>query len=88
MFFKHKYLTQPIFIASGAILCASDNICAALNEVLPESTPTQTEIDKLMEIFKRHKKPVETETETDTQRVLRNNAQAQRVETKEDDKIG
>ena len=52
VFFKHRYLTQPTITDADAILIASDNLCAAIKGVAPDSGPTKAAIVHLINIFK------------------------------------
>ena len=42
VFFEHRYLTQPTITGTDAILLASDNLCAAIQGVAPNSGPTKS----------------------------------------------
>ena len=66
---------------SDTILRAGDDICQALKGVIPENGSTRTAIDHLVDIFKKQAK--KEETVTDTQTVLYQKAQAQRVQSEE-----
>ena len=81
MFFKHKYLTQPVVTISDAILRAGDDLCQALRGVIPENGVTRTAVDHLIDIFKKQAK--KEETVTNTQRVLWEQTHAQRVQSEE-----
>ena len=53
IFFKHKYLTQPSVTESDALLRASDELCAALQDTgAPVKGDTQRAVDMLMDISK------------------------------------
>ena len=80
VFFRHKYITQPTVTMADAILRAGDDKYQALKGVIPENGATRTAVDYLMGIFKKQAKT--EETATDTQRVLRQKAQAQRFNQK------
>ena len=69
VFFKQKYLKQPTITMSDDILRAGDDLCQAFKGVIPKNGETRTEIDHLMDIFKKQEK--REETVTNTQRVLR-----------------
>ena len=78
VFSQHKYLTQPMVTMLDAILRAGDEMCQALKGVIPKNGTTRTAVDHLMDIFRKQVK--KEETVTNTQRVLRQKAQAQRVQ--------
>ena len=80
-FFKDKYLTQPAVTMSDTILRVGDDLCQALKGVIPKNGATRTAVDHLMDIFKKQAK--KEETVTNTRRVLRQKAQAQRVQSEE-----
>ena len=81
VFFKHKYLTQTTVKMSDSIWWAGDYLCEALRGVIPNNGKTRTTVDHLMDIFKNQDK--KEETVTGTQMVLRQQAQAQRVQSEE-----
>ena len=56
------------------LLRAGDDLCQALMGIIPKDGKTRTAIDHLMDIFKKQAK--KEETVTDTQRELRQRAQA------------
>ena len=60
---------------------AEDDLWQALKGVIPKNSETRTAVNHIMDIFK--KKAKKEETVTDTQRVLRQKAQAQRVQSEE-----
>ena len=78
VFFKHKYITQPMVTTSDALLRASEDICDALLKTAPNNKKVRSAVDILVDIFKGQAKA--EESPADTQRARKNKAQAQRVE--------
>ena len=77
VFFKHKYLTMPSLTPADALIRAADNLTTALAGVIPPLSMTTDAIAQLINIFKM---PAEKEKDEATlQRVLRENAQAERL---------
>ena len=72
---------QPTVTMSDAILRAGDDLCQALKGVIPQNGVTRTAVDHLMDIFNKQAK--KEETTADTQRVLVQKAQDQRVQSEE-----
>ncbi len=80
VFFKHKYLTLTSLTPVDALIRAADNLTTALAGVIPPPNMTTDAIAQLINIFKTQ---AEKEKDKATlQRVLRENAQAERVLTK------
>ena len=79
--FKHKFLTQPPVTMLDAILQAMYELYQTLKGAIPENSKTRTAVDQLMDIFKNQAK--NEEAIGDTQRVLRQQAQAQRLQLEE-----
>ena len=77
VFFKHKYLTMPSFTPADALITAADNLVDTINGIIPKHTVTSDAVEQLMEIFKMQAEKATCEAQT--QRVLREQAQAQRV---------
>jgi hypothetical protein len=77
VFFKHKYLTMPSFTPADALITAADNLVDTINGIIPKHTVTSDAVEQLMEIFKMQAEKATCEART--QRVLREQAQAQRV---------
>jgi hypothetical protein len=77
VFFRHKYLTMPTTTPADALIKSSDNLIDAISGLVPKPTVTSDAIEQLMEIYKTqaHKSTCKAQT----QRVLREKAQAQRV---------
>ncbi len=77
VFFKHKYLTMPSLTPVDALIRAADNLTTAITGVIPPPNMTTNAIKQLIKIFKTQAK---TEKDKATlQRVLQENAQAERV---------
>jgi hypothetical protein len=75
VFFKHKYLTMPSFTPVDALITAVDNLVDTVSGIIPKHTVTSDAVDQLMEIYK-----IQAEKATcKAQRVLQEQAQAQRV---------
>jgi hypothetical protein len=81
VFFKHKYLTMPTITPANALIRAADVLMDALTGVVPPPNMTREAVDQLMTIFKQQAK--KTKDDATTQRVLKEQARAQRVHTKE-----
>jgi hypothetical protein len=77
VFFKHKYLTMPSFTQADALIKAVDNLVDTINGIIPKHWVTSDAVEQLMEIFKVQAEKATCEART--QRVLREQAQAQRV---------
>jgi hypothetical protein len=77
VFFKHKYLTMPSFTPADALITAADNLVDTINGIIPKHTVTSDAVEQLMEIYKIQAEKATCEART--QRVLREQAQAQRV---------
>ena len=77
VFFKHKYLTQPLFTVNDALILAADNLATAINGAIPNDTATQAGIRQLLDIFKKQANSAK-DTVT-AQRVSMNKAAIQRV---------
>jgi len=78
VFFKHKYLTMPSFTPADALITAADNLVDTINGFIPKHMVTSDAVEQLMEIYKIQAEKATCEART--QRVLREQAQAQRVE--------
>jgi hypothetical protein len=77
VFFKHKYLMMPSLTPADALIRAADDLTTALAGVIPPPSMTTNTIAQLINIFKTQ---AEKEKDKATlQRVLRENAQAERV---------
>jgi hypothetical protein len=77
VFFKHKYLTMPSLTPVNALIRAADNLTIAIAGVIPPPNMTTNAIKQLIKIFKTQ---AEKEKDKATlQRVLQENAQAERV---------
>ncbi len=77
VFFKHKYLTMPSLTPADALIRAADNLTTAIAEVIPPPNMTTDTIKQLIKIFKTQAK--KEKDKATLQRVLRENAQAERV---------
>jgi hypothetical protein len=77
VFFKHKYLTMPSVTPADALIKAADNLVDTINGIIPKHSGTSDAVTQLMEIYKIAAEKATRETRT--QRVLREQAQAQRV---------
>jgi hypothetical protein len=77
VFFKHKYLTMPSLTPADALIRAAENLTTALAGVTPPPSMTTDAIALLINIFKTQTK--KEKDEATLQRVLRENAQAERV---------
>ncbi len=77
VFFKHKYLTMPSFTPADALITAADNLVDTINGIIPKHTVTSDAVEQLMEIYKIQAEKATCEART--QRVLREQAQLQRV---------
>jgi hypothetical protein len=51
VFFKHKYLTQPLFTSHDALIEAADKLTSAITRVLPADNVTRNGIAALLDIF-------------------------------------
>ena len=54
VFFRHKYLTQPIVTPTDAILRATEDLCKILQNKEPVKGEARAAIDMLVDIFKGH----------------------------------
>jgi hypothetical protein len=77
VFFKHKYLTMPSLMPSEALIRAADDLTTAIAGVIPPPNMTTDAIKQLIKIFKTQAK--KEKDKATLQRVLRENAQAERV---------
>jgi hypothetical protein len=77
VFFKHKYLTMPFLMPSDALICAADNLTTAITGGIPPPNMTTNAIKQLIKIFKTQAE--KEKDEATLQRVLRENAQAEKV---------
>ena len=77
VFFRHKYLTMPAITTADALIKAADNLVEVITGQLPKNNVTADAVEQLMEIFKTEAKAATCDNHT--QRVLRENAQVQRV---------
>ena len=75
VFFKHKYLTMPSFTPADALITAADNLVDTINGIIPKHMVTSDAVEQLMEIYKIQAEKATCEART--QRVLREQAQAQ-----------
>ena len=80
VFFKHKYLTMPSLTPANALIRAADDLTTALAGVIPPPSMTTDAIAQLINIFKMQAEKMKDEATL--QRVLRENAQAERVRNK------
>ena len=78
VFFKHKYLMMPSFTPANALIKAADILVETINGIIPKNKVTSDAVEQLMEINKIQAKKATCKART--QRVLREQAQAQRVE--------
>ena len=76
-FFRHKYLTMPTITPADALIKAADNLVDVIKGHLPKNSVTADAVEQLMEIYKIQAEKATCEARA--QRVLRENAQAQRV---------
>ena len=85
VFFRNKYITQAAVNAADALIRTVKDLCSTLTGATPGSNATRLAVDRLMGIFKA--KATKEQTRTDTQRVRKEIAHAQRVanETTDDD---
>jgi hypothetical protein len=81
VFFKHKYLSIPSITPADALIKAADNLVDTISGLMPQNGVTADAVEKLMEIYKIQAEKATCEART--QRVLRKQAQAQRVEEKQ-----
>jgi hypothetical protein len=77
VFFKHKYLTMPSLMPSDSLIRAADDLTTAIAGVIPPPNMTTNAIKQLIKIFKTQAK--KQKDEATLQRVLWENAQAERV---------
>ncbi len=77
VFFKHKYLTMPSVTPADALIKAADNLVDTINGIIPKHSVTSDAVTQLMDIYKIAAEKATCEART--QRVLREQAQAQRV---------
>jgi hypothetical protein len=78
VFFKHKYLTMPSITLADALIKAADNLVDTIFGLMPQNGVRADVVEQLMEIYKIQAKKMTCKAQT--QRVLREQAQAQRVE--------
>jgi hypothetical protein len=78
VFFKHKYLTMPMVTPANALIRAADDLTNTIAGVLPPPNMTRDVVDQLMLIFKQQAK--KAKDDATTQRVLKEHAQAERVQ--------
>ena len=52
VFFKHKYLTQPLVTPTDAILRATQDLCNVLKGKRALKGETRSAVDMLVDIFK------------------------------------
>ena len=77
VFFKHKYLTMPNITPADALIKAADALTDTILGNFPTNTMTAQAVEQLMEIFKVQAEKATCEARTT--RILREQAQAQRV---------
>jgi hypothetical protein len=77
VFFKHKYLTMPNFTPTDALIKAADNLVDTINGIMPKNSVTLDAVEQLMEIYKIQAEKATCEVQA--QRVLQEQAQAQRA---------
>ncbi len=77
VFFKHKYLTMPSLTPLNALIRAADNLTTAIAGVIPPPNMTTDAIKQLIKIFKTQAQ--KEKDKATLQKVLRENAQAERV---------
>jgi hypothetical protein len=77
VFFRHKYLTMPTITSADALINAADNLVNVISGRLPKNSITADAMEQLMEVYKI--KAEKATCKARTQRVLREQAQAQRV---------
>ncbi len=80
-FFEHTYLSMPTITQSDALICAADYPMGTISGVIPDPTCTQDAVDQLMVIFKQQ--ACTANDAATAQRVLREHAQAERVNKEE-----
>jgi len=73
VFFRHKYLTMPTITPADALIKAADNLIDVITGLLPKNSVTADAVEQLTEIQDK------SVGKARAQRVLRENAQAQRV---------
>ena len=66
VYFKHKYLTQPLIATSDAILRATDTLSEALTDALPTINTTTRAVDHIVKALTGH--AVTKEIEVNCQR--------------------
>ncbi len=76
-FFKHKYLTMPMITPSDTLIHTVDYLTDAISGLIPTPTCTQDAVDQPMVIFKQQ--TLATNDAATAQRVLREQAQAERL---------
>jgi hypothetical protein len=81
VFFQHKYLAMPTITPADALIKAADNLVDAIYGQLPKNNVTADTLEQLMEIYTIQAKKVTCKAQA--QRVLREQAQAQRVSDKQ-----
>jgi hypothetical protein len=77
VFFKHKYLTMPNLTPVDALIKAADNLVDTINGIIPKNSVTLDAVEQLMKIYKIQAQKATCKAQT--QRVLWEQAQAQRV---------
>ena len=77
MFFRNKYITQPAVTTADALVRTGEDLCRAHTGATPGSNASRLAVDKIVEIFKT--KAAEEQTPTNSQRVRKAIAHAQRV---------
>jgi hypothetical protein len=68
---------MPSFTPADALIKAADNLVYTINGIIPKNTVTSDAVEQLMETYKIHAEKATCKAQT--QRVLREQAQAQRV---------
>ena len=81
VFFKHKYLTMPNITPADALIKAADALTDTILGNFPTNTMTAHAVEQLMDIFKVQAEKATCEART--ARILREQAQAQRVLSEE-----
>jgi hypothetical protein len=77
VFFQHKYFTMPSFTPVDALIKAADNLVDTINGIMPKNKVTSDAVEQLMEMYKIQAEKATCKART--QRVLQEQAQAQRV---------
>jgi hypothetical protein len=81
VFFTHKYLTMPTLTPSDALIKAADTLSEVITDTIHVSSITNDAITQLLNIFKQQANSAKAATSA--QRVLTQQAQAQRVRTEQ-----